>query len=229
MKLINEQEGWYKKLRDLIAECHPVPVTVVDTINAVMQAQWQRGTRWAADHAKRLYEEVKALVDKGEAAVPNEKYRLMWLGRGIWADFAFYQRFEQKYGAVFIWTMYLAMGADAYIRNHIEEDPLRALAARYIGMEDFLHMPPWNSQWYIQQAKQNDIDGVVYMVPENCMQAVEGSYFIKKALEDQGYPVLIFKADPVDERKWNAETMGGLVDEFIETRVIPNKDRKGER
>ena len=51
----------------------------------------------------------------------------------------------------------------------------------------------------------------------------------KKALEDQGYPVLIFKADPVDERKWNAETMGGLVDEFIETRVIPNKDRKGER
>ena len=32
MNLINEQEGWYKKLRDLIAECHPVPVTVVDTI-----------------------------------------------------------------------------------------------------------------------------------------------------------------------------------------------------
>ena len=87
-------------------------------------------------------------------------------------------------------------------------------------------MPPWNSQWYIQQAEQNDIDGVVYMVPENCMQAVEGSYFIKKALEEKGYPVLIFKADPVDERKWNAETMGGLVDEFIETRVIPNKDRK---
>ena len=47
-----------------------------------------------------------------------------------------------------------------------------------------------------------------------------------EALEEKGYPVLIFKADPVDERKWNAETMGGLVDEFIETRVIPNKERK---
>ena len=115
------------------------------------------------------------------------------------------------------------MGADAYIRNHVEADPLRALAARYIGMEDFLHMPPWNSQWYLQQAAQNDIDGVVYMVPENCMQAVEGSYFIKKALEDAGIPVLIFKADPVDARKWNADTMTGLVEEFIEQRVIPNK------
>ena len=221
MELINEQESWYKKTRDLIASCHPVPVTIIDTINAVMQAQWQRGTEWAAAHAKSLYEEVKALADRGEAAVPNEKYRLMWIGRGIWHDFAFYQRFEQKYGAVFMWSMYLAMGADAYIRNHVEKDPLRALAARYIGMEDFLHMPPWNSQWYLQQARQNDIDGVVYMVPGNCMQAVEGSFFIRRALEDAGIPVLIFEADPVDPRKWNAETMTGLVDEFIETRIIP--------
>ncbi len=226
MNLINEQEGWYRKIRDLIAGCHPVPVTVVDTVNAVMQAQWQRGSEWAVEHAKSLYEEIKALADAGVAAVPNEKYRLMWIGRGLWHDFSFYQRFEQKYGAVFVWTMYLAMGADAYIRHHVEKDPLRALAARYIGMEDFLHMPPWNSQWYLQQAQQNDIDGVVYMVPENCMQAVEGSYFIKKTLEDAGYPVLIFKADPVDARKWNADTMTGLVDDFIEQRVIPNKEAK---
>ena len=229
MDLINEQEGWYKKLRDLIARCHPVPVTVVDTINAVMQAQWQRGTRWAADHARSLYEEVKALADKGEAAVPNEKLRMMWLGRGMWQDFAFYQRFEEKYGAVFMWSMYLAMGADAYIRNNVEKDPLRALAARFIGMEDFLHMPPWNSSWFIQQAKQNDIDGVVYMIPENDMQAVEGSYFIKKVMEDAGIPLLAFHADPVNPRKWNAETMTGLVEDFIENRVIPNKEKKQQK
>ena len=229
MDLINEQEGWYRKLRDLIAQCHPVPVTVVDTINAVMQAQWQRGTRWAADHAKSLYEEVKALADKGEAAVPNEKLRMMWLGRGMWQDFAFYQRFEEKYGAVFMWSMYLAMGADAYIRNNVEKDPLRALAARFIGMEDFLHMPPWNSSWFLQQAKQNDIDGVVYMIPENDMQAVEGSYFIKKVMEDAGFPLLAFHADPVNPKKWNAETMTGLVEDFIENRVIPNKEKKQQK
>ena len=229
MDLINEQEGWYRKLRDLIAQCHPVPVTVVDTINAVMQAQWQRGTRWAADHARSLYEEVKALADKGEAAVPNEKLRMMWLGRGMWQDFAFYQRFEEKYGAVFMWSMYLAMGADAYIRNNVEKDPLRALAARFIGMEDFLHMPPWNSSWFIQQAKQNDIDGVVYMIPENDMQAVEGSYFIKKVMEDAGFPLLAFHADPVNPKKWNAETMTGLVEDFIENRVIPNKEKKQQK
>ena len=65
LNLVNEQEGYYKKTRDLIARTHPVPVTVVDTINAVMQAQWQRGTEWATAHAKSLYEEIKALVDGG--------------------------------------------------------------------------------------------------------------------------------------------------------------------
>ncbi len=220
MNLINEQESWYKKARDLIAETSPAPVTVVDTINAVMQAQWQRGTPWAAAHAKSLYEEIKSFVDEGRCAVPNERFRLMWLGRGLWHDFAFYQNFQDKYGAAFVWSMYLAMGADAYIRNNVEKDPLRALAARYIGMEDFLHMPPWNSGWFLNEAKRNHIDGVVYMVPENCMQAVEGSYFTKKTLEDAGIPVLIFKADPVDARKWNRETMTGLVEDFIETRII---------
>ena len=220
MDLINQQETWYRKTRDLIADCDKVPVTVVDTINAVMQAQWQRGTEWAVEHAQSLYEEIKELADRGEQAAPNEKYRLMWLGRGLWHDFGFYQNFEQKYGAVFMWSMYLAMGADAYIRNNVEADPLRALAARYIGMEDFLHMPPWNSSWFLHEAKHNKIDGVVYMVPENCMQAVEGSYFIKKTLEDAGIPVLMFKADPVDDRKWNRDNMTALVGEFIETRVI---------
>jgi len=223
MNMINEQETYYRKIRDLIAKTSPAPVTVVDTINAVMQAQWQRGTQWAVDHAKGLYEEIKTLVDNGEAAVKNEKYRLMWLGRGLWHDFAFYQNFEEKYGAAFVWSMYLAMGADAYIRNHVEEDPLRALAARFIGMEDFLHCPPWNAQWFLKEARNNNISGVVYMVPENCMQAVEGSYFVKKTLEDAGIPVLIFRADPVDARKWNRDTMTKLVEDFIEERIIGGK------
>ena len=220
MHLINEQESYYLKTRELIAKTSPAPVTVVDTINAVMQAQWQRGTQWAVDHAAGLYGEIKALAESGTAAVPNERYRLMWLGRGLWHDVAFYQNFEEKYGAAFVWSMYLAMGADAYIRNNVDADPLRALAARYIGMEDFLHCPPWNAQWFLKEAVHNNIDGVVYMVPENCMQAVEGSYFVKKTLEDAGIPVLIFRADPVDARKWNRDTMTALVEEFIEDRIM---------
>ncbi|MCC8059836.1 MAG: 2-hydroxyacyl-CoA dehydratase family protein [Clostridiales bacterium] len=226
MLLINEQEGWYRKTRDLIAHTVPAPVTVVDTVNAVMQGQWQRGTRWGADHAKSLYEEVKGMADQKKAAVPNERYRLMWLGRGLWHDFAFYQNFEEKYGAVFVWTMYLGMAADAYIRNHVSEDPLRALAARFVGLEDFLHMPPWNAQWFLKEAINNQIDGVVYMVPDSCAISLEGSYFIRKALEDAGIPVLVFKADPVNPGNWSRDTMTAMVENFIENRVMKQKEER---
>lgn len=226
MNLINEQEEWYRATRDLIAVSRPAPVTVVDTINAVMQAQWQRGTRWAADHARSLYFEVKGLVDSNNYAVPNEKYRLMWIGRGLWHDFEFYQNFEKKYGAAFVWSMYLAMGADTYIRYHVEEDPLRCLAAREIAMQDVLHMPPWNAAWFVKEAKTNGIDGVVYMVPDSCLQNVEGSYFIEKALEEAGIPVLRFVADPVDPRKLSRDNMLKMVEDFIEKRVIPNSEKR---
>ena len=35
-----------------------------------------------------------------------------------------------------------------------------------------------------------------------------------------GIPVLIFKADPVDARKWNAQSMTELVEDFIENRIV---------
>ncbi|MCQ2405857.1 MAG: 2-hydroxyacyl-CoA dehydratase family protein [Oscillospiraceae bacterium] len=220
---VNEQETYYRKTRDLIAKTVPAPVTVTDTVNAVMQAQWHRGTRWAVDMAKSLYDEVKALADEGKAAVPNEKLRLLWIGRGLWFNLAFYQHFEEKYGAAFVWTMYLAMGADSYIRNHVEENPLRCLAARFCFLEDVLHVPPFNSQWFVKEAKNNQIDGVVFLVPENCMNNGDFGYNIIQSLEKEGFPVCVLRADPADAKKWSQELMVETVEKFIEERVIPNK------
>lgn len=217
MDLVNQQEEYYTKTRDLIAKTYPAPVGITDTLGAVMIPQWHRGTQWAVDSAKMFYDEIKEMAERGDAACKNEKIRLMWVGRGLWFNLGFYQHFEEKYGAVFEWSMYLSMGADAYRRYG--NDALRMLAARYIGMEDFLHMPPWNCDWFVSQAKKNGIQGVVYLVPENCMQAVEGSYFITKALEDSGIPVLQLRADPVDARKWNQDSMTTVMEDFIENRI----------
>ena len=48
-------------------------------------------------------------------------------------------------------------------------------------------------------------------------------------MEDAGFPLLAFHADPVNPKKWNAETMTGLVEDFIENRVIPNKEKKQQK
>ena len=81
-----------------------------------MLPQWHRGTEWARDAARAFHEEVAALVADGAAACADERVRLMWIGRGLWFNLGFYQHFQERYGAVFVWSMYLAIAADGYPR-----------------------------------------------------------------------------------------------------------------
>lgn len=220
----NEQNEWFKKARDLVATTRPAPVAIADTVGAIMQAQWHKGTKWGRDHAKMFYEEIKARVDAGVAGIKNEKIRLMWVGRGLWFNLAFYQHFEEKYGAGFIWSMYTGT-SDMHVKYAIDDDdPLRALAAR--ECQGILHIPPWNNNWYLKEAKLAQVDGVVYLVPENCMNNGDFAYFITKQFEDNGIPVSVLRADPVDDKKWNQEEMTAIVEDLIENRIIPNQKKK---
>ncbi|MGB3904208.1 MAG: 2-hydroxyacyl-CoA dehydratase family protein [Anaerolineae bacterium] len=73
-------------------------------------------------------------------------------------------------------------------------------ASRLVGMEDMLHMPPCNTARCVKQAKRKQIRGVVHLVSASCTQAVQGSYFIRKNIEDAGVPVLELRVDTIDAR-----------------------------
>jgi benzoyl-CoA reductase/2-hydroxyglutaryl-CoA dehydratase subunit BcrC/BadD/HgdB len=138
----------------------------------------------------------------------------MWIGRGLWFDMGFYQHFEERYGAVFVWSMYLAVAADAYLRYG--DDPLRALAARFAAFGEQINMPPWSSEWYLKEARHNRIDGVVHLVGD----ALRGAPFITRALEEAGVPVCEIRAHNVDPRAWDDEAVKAQVADFVETRVL---------
>ena len=215
LDLANEQAEWNRRTRDLIAAVRPAPVAVADTIPAVMIPQWHRGTEWGRDAARRLYEEVAELVDRGASAARDERLRLMWLGRGLWYDLGLYRRFEERHGAVFVWSMYLAIAADGYARYGA--DPLRTLAARFAGLTDQLYTPPWSTDWYVKEARSHGVDGAVHLVADD----VPGSWFTTKALEDAGIPVLEIRANNADPRSGGSERIDHAVDDFIQRRLRP--------
>ena len=211
MELENKQEDYFRMSRDLIAQTVPCPVSVPDQVAAVMPLQWHRGTQWAVDQARTFYEEVKERVNNGVAACPNEKIRLMWLGAGLWHNTAFYQHFEEKYGAVFVYSGYLSMAADVFARDLLG-DPLRALAGRHIlfgGGDD----------WQVKEARLHKIDGLVMMESEGGSLGT-GHYFTQKAFEDAGIPVLSIKAENVDSRKWDDAKITAEVSDFIEKSLL---------
>ncbi|NKX51791.1 2-hydroxyacyl-CoA dehydratase, partial [Arthrobacter deserti] len=111
MALGNEQAEWNRRTRDLIASARPTPVLVNVTMPAVMAPQWQSGTTWAVDAARSLNVETADRVANGVAVCPGERKRLMWIGRGLWSDLGLYTRFQEEFGAVFVWSMYLAIAA----------------------------------------------------------------------------------------------------------------------
>jgi len=215
MDLANEQAEWNRRTRDMIAAARPMPVAVNDIIPAVMVPQWHRGTRWAADAAHRLHDEVAARIEAGAAVHADERVRLMWIGRGIWGDLDLYRSFQEEFGAVFVWSMYLAIAADGYLRYG--DDPMRALAARFVGLTDLLYVPPMSSSWYLKEAIAHGVDGVVHLVADD----TPGSALITEVLEEHGIPVLEVRGSNADPRATGA--LREQIDDFLRGRVRPSR------
>ena len=188
MDLVNEQEDYYRRTRALVAAARRAPIGIVDSMPATMVPQWHRGTVWARDAAKAFYDEVAERVANGAAICPDERVRLMWVGRGLWSDMAFVQQWEESHGAIFVWSMYLALAADGYIRRYDRgRDPLRALAARFLTMGDELRMPSWGAPWHVHEAVTHRVDGAVALA--------DADPFTVRALERAGIPVLALDVD----------------------------------
>ncbi len=220
MDLVNEQEDYFRRTRDLIAGAHPVPVSISDTMPATMVPQWHRGTEWARDAARAFYHEVKARHDAGEAVCANEKLRLMWVGRGMWSDMGFTQRWEQSHGAVFVWSMYLALAADGYIRRTAPgQDPMRALAARFVTMGDELRMPTWAGAWHVREAASHAVDGAVALS--------DADPFVLRALRRAGVPVLSLDLDNYNREASDGDAVDRQIAAFLEGPVSAYAARRG--
>ncbi|QAY60306.1 2-hydroxyacyl-CoA dehydratase [Microbacterium protaetiae] len=217
MALANEQAEWNQRTRALIATARPTPIAVTDSIPSVMVPQWHRGTPWAVEAARRLHDEVAERIEGGVAVHAGERRRLMWIGRGLWSDLEMYRSFQDEFGAVFVWSMYLAIAADGYLRRGV--DPVRTLAARFVGLTDLLYVPPMSSSWYVKEALSHGIDGVVHLVADD----TPGAAFISEALEDQNIPVLEIVANNADSRSTERARVHERIAEFIRSRV-PARD-----
>lgn len=182
LDLVNEQEEFYRATRDLVARTVPAPISIADSMPATMVPQWHRGTAWARDAARDFHDEVAQRVAAGEAACPGERLRLMFVGRGVWSDMGFYQRWEASHGAVFVCSMYLSLAADGYIRRYDGRDPMRSLAARFVTMGDELRMPTWAGAWHVKEAQLHQCDGA--------MALSDADPLVLRALREAGFPVL---------------------------------------
>lgn len=209
---VNAQEEYFSEARDLIAAAPRCPVRLSEQMSNTMAAQWHRGSEWSVSHAKAFR------VAADQDVIADEKVRLMWSGVGLWQNTGFYSAFEESHGAVFVWSIYLGLAADAYIKYGLR-DPLRALAARYLAVGELAHAAPWAGAWMVDEAKRARVQGCVLLASPGQRHQLAGNAFQVEALEAAGIPVLELTADPNDNRSWNEAEMRARVSRFIEERI----------
>lgn len=219
MTAINEQEGYIAEAARMIGSARPCPVSITDQMPNTMIPQWHRGSPWAVEHARRFRDEVAQRVAAGAAVSENERCRLMWIGAGLWHDPGFYTALEQRYGAVFVWSMYMPFAGPQYIRE-LQGRPLHALASRICSMNEVLHLPPWMNGWMQSEAQRCGIDAAVMLVPPDNRLSQSGTLLTKQSLEAAGVPTLLLSADMVDANGWSHDRMVEHVGQFLKERGV---------
>lgn len=193
------------------------------------------GEREATEYFRRLRDEVRERVARGTGTIPDERFRLLWMGIPPWYNLGFFNEVG-RLGAVFpIETVY-------YVGAPVEvdlADPLEALVQRTWKRAVWIHR--WGAEVIPENCTPSGfsapgtklirrwvgeyrLDGAVMHRTRSCRAVSWGQVHIKNVLAEEGIPSLIIESDMADPRSWSDALIMGQVRAFLEA----VESRRGE-
>ncbi|MHB1126745.1 MAG: 2-hydroxyacyl-CoA dehydratase subunit D [Bacillota bacterium] len=212
---------------DLLRKASPSPMLSTDFWAVVTPTLFCPDDPEALQFFKRMYEEVKARVDNGIGAIPNEKYRMMFAELPPWHSLGIFDHFAQKHGIAFVIETF---GYHAPVPLSEEEtdgisDPLE-LIARFT-YQKWHHtaetarkydMDPISSAGYLEYAKEYNIDGLFAHPLLSCRPATYALMHVRNLLMEKfKIPSLVVEGDIVDFRVFNLQDTLSKMDAFVES------------
>jgi benzoyl-CoA reductase/2-hydroxyglutaryl-CoA dehydratase subunit BcrC/BadD/HgdB len=184
------------------------------------------GQRDAAAYFRTLRDEVRDRADRGIGVVPEERFRLLWMGIPPWYNLGFFNAVGEL-GAVFpIETVYY-VGAPVEIDL---SDPLEALVERTWKRAAWIHR--WGAEiipencspsgfsapgtaLIRQWVRDYRLDGAVMHRTRSCRAVSWGQVHIRNVLAEEGIPSVIVESDMADPRSWSDAVIMGQVRAFL--------------
>jgi benzoyl-CoA reductase subunit B len=195
-----------------------------------------KSNRKVADFYDKLYDEVKGRVDRGIAAVPTERCRVMSDTQPPWAFLKVF-RYLERFGCVSIGSLYTHALIGAW---EVKEDGLWGprTTPQELGIElttrdealDWLvrwnlHKPEWQhfydpqlkSDMMVRIAREWNLNGVMLHYNRGCEGLSLGIAENRLALQAAGFPVMVFEGNMGDEREFDEARTMARIDAFMET------------
>jgi benzoyl-CoA reductase/2-hydroxyglutaryl-CoA dehydratase subunit BcrC/BadD/HgdB len=190
----------------------PSPISPIEIFTNMFPIVTLAGKKEAVEFYNELYDEISELAKRKEAAVPNEKYRLLWDLFPIWYNLNLFKYIEEKGGVVVADVYATTFGGRVDISR-----PFEGLAERYVGNPLLSYGVQQKTELYKQMIKEYHVDGVVFHSNRSCRMASMGQYDVKQGIyEDIGIPGAIFESDFVDPRSYSDEQVKDVLDSFFE-------------
>lgn len=206
----------------------PCPMGSEDFLTgAVIPLLFMLGERETVEYFRCLRDEVRDRVARGIGVVPDERFRLVWMGLPPWYNLGFFNEMGAM-GAVFpIETVYY-VGAPVKLDL---SDPLEALAQRTWQRAAWAHR--WGAEVIPEicnpaglsapgtrlirrWVRDYRLDGAVMHRTRSCRAVSWGQVHLKNQLEEEGIPSLIIESDMADPRSWADAAIKGQVRAFLD-------------
>jgi benzoyl-CoA reductase/2-hydroxyglutaryl-CoA dehydratase subunit BcrC/BadD/HgdB len=192
----------------------PAPLSAFDGFILMAPIVTLRGQQQVLDFYKMLSEELSARVAEGVAAVPGEKYRLMWDNLPIWFKMRDLSEKFMDYNACMVASTYL----NAWAATSLDTtEPIEGLARAYACA--FVNQSIQNRARLMRDIVQDySVDGIIFHSNRSCRPYSFGQYDIKEMLTEwTGVPGVLIEADMNDERTYAEGPIFTRLEAFIET------------
>lgn len=211
LDLSNQAVTLWREIREL-CQARPSPLNAPDLFLAMAPIVVLRGTGDAVGYYRKLKAEVEERVAKGQGAILEERYRLLWDNIAIWYKlFRLFNLFSEA-GACFVVDTY----TNAWSTLVDAGDPILSLARTYTTVYI-------NQSLEVRAAMMADlvsrfaVDGIVMHSNRSCKPYSLGQYELLRQVSGQtGVPGLILEADMCDTRLYAEEPINNRIQAFLD-------------
>jgi benzoyl-CoA reductase subunit B len=214
----------------------PAPLDEKTMYSLYVLGTLHKSSRIVADFTEELRDEVKDRVERGIAAVANERCRVMSDTQPPWAFLRVFRYLEQ-YGCVSIGSLYTfglighwevkedgswgprTTPQEKGIKLENRDQALRALASWELKKPEWQHFysPQAKSDMMIRIGREWKLDGVMLHYNRGCEGLSLGIAENRLALINAGFPVMIFEGNMGDEREFDEAQTITRIDAFMES------------
>jgi len=211
LALSNQAVTLWREIREL-CQARPSPLNAPDLFLTMAPIVVLRGSKDAVKFYQKLKDEIEGRVARGEGAILEERYRLLWDNIAIWYRlFRLFSLFTDA-GACFVVDTY----TNAWSVSVETDEPILGLARTYstVYINRSLQVRAEEMSDLVQRFQ---VDGLVFHSNRSCKPYSLGQYeLLEEVGQRTGVPGLILEADMCDTRLYADEPIKNRIQAFLD-------------